>query len=112
MAERELARKPPLAVVDLDLENDDSDLPESRSAPDSVRRLAARLKRARTRRGWSLRHLGEVAGLSYEAVRRIETGLVDPRWSVVVRLAQILGLSSRELQQVIGDKQAHQRGRI
>lgn len=68
------------------------DLPVEGAAPDSLRRLVTAIKKARERRGWSQRNLAEFAKLNHEAVRRIETGQADPRWTVVSRLAATLNI--------------------
>jgi transcriptional regulator with XRE-family HTH domain len=59
--------------------------------------MALLLKEWRDRRGWSLRQLGERAGVSYVSVFRIEAGTLDPRLSTLERLARALGISVRDL---------------
>jgi transcriptional regulator with XRE-family HTH domain len=55
------------------------------------------LKQWRDRRRWSLRQLGERAGVSYVTISNIETGKLDPRLSTLERLAQALGIDVRAL---------------
>ena len=83
------------------VEEEDILVNDTVTIPDSVRRLAARIRRARAYKGWSLRNLAEYAGLNHESVRRIESGQTDPRWSVVTRLAKVLDITERELQQIM-----------
>jgi transcriptional regulator with XRE-family HTH domain len=49
---------------------------------------------ARECKGWTLRDLEKVAGVSNALISQIETGKVkDPGFSIVVRLCDALGLS-------------------
>lgn len=66
-----------------------------RSKPDQ--RLMKVLARLREERGWSQEQLAHKAGLTASAYNRIEAGKASPGWSTVVRLAEGLGVSLREL---------------
>lgn len=92
MAERELAAE--------EEEDNVLDLPTG-AVPDSVRRLAAHIRHARERKGWSQRNLAEYAHLNHEAIRRIESGQADPRFGVVSRLCKLLDISERKLRQIM-----------
>ena len=51
--------------------------------------------------GYSLRKLGEQAGVSYVTLARIETGIYDPRLSTLRKVARALKVT---VAQVIGDQ--------
>jgi transcriptional regulator with XRE-family HTH domain len=51
-----------------------------------------RLKRLREGRGLTQQALAVSAGISVSAVVKMEAGRVDPRWSMVRRLAEALGV--------------------
>lgn len=51
-----------------------------------------RLRELRQRRALSLRDLGKLAGVSYDAIHAIETGKQVPRPSTVRKLALALGV--------------------
>lgn len=55
------------------------------------------LRALRTRRGLSLRKLGELSGVHYISIIRIESGTLDPRLSTLRRLADALGVTLSEL---------------
>jgi transcriptional regulator with XRE-family HTH domain len=59
--------------------------------------MALLLRQWRERRGYSLRGLGERAGVSYPHLHGIETGKLDPRLSTLERLARALGITVRDL---------------
>lgn len=62
------------------------------------------LKRVRLARGWSLRHVAELAGVSHELVRRVEGGLYEPPPEKVAAIAEVLGISSRLLDETSDDQ--------
>ena len=55
--------------------------------------LGRQITLARVRKGWKQKTLADEAGLSQKYVSQIEHGHVDPRWSIVQRLASALGVS-------------------
>ena len=55
------------------------------------------LRQWRERRGISLRALGEVSGVSYVTIAKIEAGTVSPTLMTLEKLAGALGLSLRDL---------------
>lgn len=55
--------------------------------------LGRQITLARVRKGWKQKTLADEAGLSQKYVSQIEHGHVDPRWSIVQRLAHALGVS-------------------
>ncbi len=52
-----------------------------------------RLREQRTKCDLTIRELGEKAGISFQAVSRMENGHYDPSWGVAIRLADALGVS-------------------
>ena len=67
--------------------------------PSVAETIAARIRGLRAARGWSLEKLAEQAGLSRDAVVRIEGGSRNPRLGTTEALASALGVS---LADVIG----------
>jgi transcriptional regulator with XRE-family HTH domain len=55
------------------------------------------LRQWRERRGLSLRALGEVSGVSYVTIAKIEAGTVSPTLMTLEKLAGALELSLRDL---------------
>ncbi|HBP86125.1 MAG TPA: XRE family transcriptional regulator [Nitrospiraceae bacterium] len=55
------------------------------------------LKALREQRGLSVRKLGELAGVHYVSIVKMETGKLDPRLSTLQRLADALNVSVSEL---------------
>lgn len=53
----------------------------------------ARLRQKRTELGTSLRELADAAGVSFETIRKVENGEVDPRLDTCERIAVALGVS-------------------
>jgi ribosome-binding protein aMBF1 (putative translation factor) len=60
--------------------------------PASVQRLAAMIRKARDRRGWSQTVLAETAHVDHNVISRIELGQYDPPFGLVSDLVKILGL--------------------
>ena len=60
-----------------------------------------RLKTLRKQRGWSLRTLGEIAGVHFVSLAKLEAGTLDPRLSTLRRLAKALEVTVSEL---VGDQ--------
>ncbi len=54
------------------------------------------LREWRQRRGWSLRQLGERAGVSYVTIAKIEAGTMSPTVATLERLAAALEITVRE----------------
>jgi transcriptional regulator with XRE-family HTH domain len=68
--------------------------------------LGRRLKAARTRSKLLQAELAAQLGVSREAYNKIETGAVrDPRFSLVVRCAQVLGVSVDHLAGFTSEKE-------
>ncbi|WP_447964283.1 helix-turn-helix domain-containing protein [Nitrospira sp. Ecomares 2.1] len=55
------------------------------------------LKTLREQRGLSVRKLGEMAGVHYVSIVKMESGKLDPRLSTLKRLADALNVSVSEL---------------
>ena len=64
---------------------------------DNILRVGLLLREWRTRRGWSLRALGERSGVSYVNIARIEAGTLNPTVTTVEKLAKALGVSMRDI---------------
>ena len=62
----------------------------------------------RTTQGLSLRALGDLSGVHYVSLAKMEVGQLDPRLSSVRRVAKALGVSVSEL---IGEQPFKQGGR-
>jgi DNA-binding XRE family transcriptional regulator len=60
-------------------------------------RLGQAIIRARQGKGWSQADLVAATGLSQKYVSEIENGHVDPRFSIVQRIAKVLGVSLDQL---------------
>jgi XRE family transcriptional regulator, regulator of sulfur utilization len=58
--------------------------------------VRVRLKEWRERREYSLRGLGERAGVSYVTLSRIESGLMSPTVEMLEKLARALGIGLRD----------------
>src|SRR4029453_12945340 len=71
-----------------------STVPAPTDPPDSAeieRRIAARLARLRTDRGWSLDALAERSGISRATLSRLERGELSPTASMLGRLCTTFG---------------------
>ena len=68
-----------------------------------------RLRAERKRLGWSLRELGERAGVDYQKISLIERGLMPlyPAWAD--RLASALGIPSDKLTQPVRAPRMHRK---
>ena len=55
--------------------------------------LGKEIKKARIDKGWQQKHLQEATGLSQKYLSQVELDKVDPRFSVVKRIARALGVS-------------------
>jgi transcriptional regulator with XRE-family HTH domain len=56
-----------------------------------------RLREHRERLGLTLRRLGEISGVHYVAVARLEAGRLDPRLSTLLKLCNALGITLNEV---------------
>lgn len=56
------------------------------------RRVGQQLQQARRHRGWSLRQLADVSGLSLTTVHQVETGRTSPGLGTLVSVATALGI--------------------
>jgi transcriptional regulator with XRE-family HTH domain len=61
--------------------------------------LGNEIRKARIDRGWKQKDLREKTGLTLKYLSEIENGHVDPRISIVVRIAHALGVSLDDLVQ-------------
>ena len=59
--------------------------------------LMLRLREHRERLGLTVRRLGEISGVHYVAVVRLEGGQLDPRLSTLLKLCTALGVTLNEL---------------
>lgn len=69
--------------------------PEARAEYDRLEareRLINRIIAARIAREWSQGDLARALGVKRPVISRLESGNVDPRWSTVVKVFEILGL--------------------
>jgi transcriptional regulator with XRE-family HTH domain len=55
--------------------------------------LGAEIKKARAEKGWKQQDLQEATGLSQTYLSKIELDKVDPRFSIVQRIAKALEMS-------------------
>jgi transcriptional regulator with XRE-family HTH domain len=65
-----------------------------------------RLREHRERLGLTLRRLGEISGVHYVAVARLEAGKLDPRLSTLMKLSKALGVTLNDLVKQPGRKGA------
>jgi transcriptional regulator with XRE-family HTH domain len=68
-----------------------------------------RVKAWRTRRGWSLRTLGERSGVHFVTLARIEAGTMSPNLATLEKLARALDVTLRDL--IAPEKRATTRSR-
>jgi transcriptional regulator with XRE-family HTH domain len=68
-----------------------------------MRTLGREIKKARIDKGWKQKELQEKTGLSQKYLSEIEGEKVDPRFSIVQRIADALGVSLDQL----GKKESH-----
>ena len=64
-----------------------------------MRTLGREIKKVRIDKGWKQKDLRDATGLSQKYLSEIETDRVDPRISIVKRIAQALGVSIDRLTQ-------------
>ena len=63
--------------------------------------MQTRLKEWRAKRRLSLRRLGELSGVHYVSLVKLEAGRLDPQLSTLLKLCHALGVS---LSQLVGEK--------
>ena len=59
--------------------------------------LGREIKKARIDKGWKQKDLRDATGLSQKYLSEIESDHVDPRFSIVKRIAQAIGVSLDQL---------------
>jgi transcriptional regulator with XRE-family HTH domain len=59
--------------------------------------LGQAIKQLREKRNWSQERLGHLAELHMSSISRLETGLLNPTWGNVKKLASALEISLAEL---------------
>jgi predicted transcriptional regulator len=55
------------------------------------------LKKWREKRGVSVRKLGELSGVHYVSIVRMESGKLDPQLSTILKLCDALGITPNQL---------------
>jgi transcriptional regulator with XRE-family HTH domain len=58
--------------------------------------MRLRLREWRERRGYSMRQLGNLAGVQFSTVHRIEAGRISPTVTMLEKLAKSLGIDVRD----------------
>jgi transcriptional regulator with XRE-family HTH domain len=58
--------------------------------------VVIRLREWRDERGWSVRELGQRAGVSFVTIVRIETGRMSPTVAMLEKLAKALDIDVRD----------------
>jgi transcriptional regulator with XRE-family HTH domain len=59
--------------------------------------LGKEIKKARIEKGWQQKDLQEALGLSQKHLSAIELDKVDPKFKLVKRIAEVLGVSIAQL---------------
>jgi transcriptional regulator with XRE-family HTH domain len=59
--------------------------------------MQTRLKHWREKRGLSVRKLGELSGVHYVSVVKMEAGRLDPQLSTLLKLCQALDITPNQL---------------
>lgn len=70
--------------------------------------MNTQLKEWRERRGLSLRKLGELSGVHFVSLAKLEAGQLDPQLSTLLKLCKALGVT---LNQLVGVAKRPQKGR-
>jgi len=65
--------------------------------PTLVHNVAARIRQLRSKKGWSQEQLAEAAGLSRDAISRIERGDREPKLETLEEVSGALGVRAAEL---------------
>ena len=69
----------------------------SKRAAAVCRSIAANIRAARLRRGWTQEQLGEAADIASRYIQRIETGRINPSAVVIAFIAEALGVDPGRL---------------
>jgi DNA-binding XRE family transcriptional regulator len=67
--------------------------------------MRTHLKEWREKRGLSVRKLGELSGVHYVSIVRMESGKLDPQLSTVLKLCAALSVTLNQLVGVAGKPQ-------
>lgn len=59
--------------------------------------MHTQLKEWRQKRGLTVRKLGELAGVHYVSIVRMESGKLDPQVSTLLKLCDALGITPNQL---------------
>lgn len=78
------------------------------SATATISLMQTQLKAWREKRGLSVRKLGELSGVHYVSIVKMENGRLDPQFSTVIKLCQALRIT---LNQLVGSLRRPQKGR-
>lgn len=70
--------------------------------------MHTQLKKWREKKGLSVRKLGELAGVHYVSIVRMESGKLDPQLSTLLKLCEALDIT---LNQLVGVARKPQEGR-
>ncbi len=70
--------------------------------------MKTRLREWREHRGLSLRRLGELSGVHYVSLAKLEAGQLDPQLSTLLKLCKALHIT---LNQLVGVARRPQKGR-
>lgn len=62
--------------------------------------MQTQLKAWREKRGLSVRKLGELSGVHYVSIVKLENGRLDPQLSTAMKLAAALGISLAQLVEI------------
>jgi len=62
-----------------------------------------KLKEARVEAGFKLRSMAREVGVSHEAIRRFENGMIDPSADVLRKICEVLHLDANEILMVKGE---------
>lgn len=70
--------------------------------------MRTHLKKWREERGLTVRKLGELSGVHYVSIVKMEGGRLDPQLSTVLKLCEALGVTPNQL---VGVAEKPQKGR-
>jgi transcriptional regulator with XRE-family HTH domain len=62
-----------------------------------IGKVAVKITKLRTKRGWTKRQLAEAAGISYGYLWRLEAARQDPTLTVLEKIAKALKVKTAEL---------------
>jgi transcriptional regulator with XRE-family HTH domain len=75
----------------------------------AMKRLANVVRRARTKKGWSQANLAEFVACSRDAIKRLESGELDVRCSLLFRIMPVLELDESDLKRILFGQQGARR---